>query len=466
MTTPARVTLTLVKGRLEPAEYVYDERTTCVLGRSSDCSPRLPSDEHHRTVSRHHCLLDINPPDVRIRDFGSLNGTYVNGKMIGRRAEGLAPSEAAEDSYPEHDLVDGDEIRLGSTVFRVGITLGSTPGPVARHCAKCGRDLGKAADGRAGAVLCASCQAEPAAVLKLLLELAAGGRADLASISGYEVIRELGRGGMGAVYLARHEATGREVALKVMLPKVAASSTSRARFLREMALTRALRHPNVVPLLDTGFADGTFYLTTEYCTDGSLDRLLSRSAGGRLPADEALRITLQALDGLEHAHGQGVVHRDLSPSNILLHRTAGGAGAGAGNEVSTAKVADFGLAKAFDQAGLSGLTRTGAVAGKPTYSARQQVIDFRNASPGVDLWALAACLYQMLTGTVPRDFPREKDPWYVVLREAAVPIREREAGVPRALAAVIDEALDERPGRGFASAAELREALTQAGPTP
>ena len=89
------VTLRLVKGQLDRAEDVFDERTTCVLGRAKECEPRLPDDDYHRTVSRHHCLLDINPPDARIRDFGSRNGTYVNGKKIGQREEHQTPEEGA-----------------------------------------------------------------------------------------------------------------------------------------------------------------------------------------------------------------------------------------------------------------------------------------------------------------------------------------------------------------------------------
>src|SRR5690348_11136009 len=121
MPRPATVTLTLVSGHLDRAAYVFEERTTSVVGRSRDCSPRLPNDEHHRTVSRHHCLLDINPPAIRVRDFGSLNGTYVNGRKIGQRAREETPEEAAAGNYPEHDLADGDEIRIGDTVFRIGV---------------------------------------------------------------------------------------------------------------------------------------------------------------------------------------------------------------------------------------------------------------------------------------------------------------------------------------------------------
>jgi hypothetical protein len=448
------ITLTMVKGRASESRHVFEERTTCVLGRADDCAPRLPDDEHHRTASRHHCLLDINPPEARIRDFGSLNGTYVNGEKIGQRQAHQSPDEAAALSYPERDLLDGDEIRLGETVFRVGVHVPATatpdPGAPAR-CANCGRDVAAEIGARTGEYVCAACQTDPGAVLRLLLRLAGSIQPtpELAPIAGYTLVRELGRGGMGAVYLARHEATGREVGLKVMLPKAAANDNSRARFLREANVTSTLRHPNIAAMYDAGYAGGTFYFTLEYCAGGSLDRLVERR-GGRLPVGEAVRLAVQVLQGLEHAHTAGVVHRDLSPSNILL--------TGEGPTL-TAKVCDFGLAKAFDQAGLSGLTRTGATAGKPWFLPRQQVINFRNASPAVDVWALAATLYRCLTADYPRDFSRARDPWQAVLQIAPTPIRDRMPSLPHGLAEVIDQALRETPEIGFQSAAELRAAL-------
>ncbi|WP_017624044.1 protein kinase domain-containing protein [Nocardiopsis chromatogenes] len=438
--TPANpaVTLEAVEGRLDRARWVFEERTTCLLGRADDCDPRLPNDEHHRTVSRHHCLIDISPPHARIRDFGSLNGTYVNGVRIGRRERDQSPEEAAAVAFPEHDLKDGDEIRVGRTVLRVEVSAGreeQAPEPP------------PAAPGES-----------PVKALRALLDRARGGRADLAAIAGYTVLRELGRGGMGAVYLARHEATGEQVALKVMLPRAAASAQARARFLREAELTGALRHPNVAELRASGFADGLFYFTLEFCAGGGLDGLMA-SRGGRLPADEATALAVQALRGLEYAHSKGVVHRDLSPSNILLDRPDGGG-------APVAKIADFGLAKAFDQAGLSGLTRTGTAAGKPHFMPRQQVVNFKNASPAVDVWAMAACLYAALTGRAPRDFPRGKDPWQLVLQTPAVPVRERAPDVPRALADVVDHGLRERPAIGFATAREMLDALQEATGVP
>ncbi|GAB3934289.1 hypothetical protein GCM10027614_07030 [Micromonospora vulcania] len=159
------------------------------------------------------------------------------------------------------------------------------------------------------------------------------------------------------------------------------------------------------------------------------------------------------MDGLAYAHraelpvtladgrtavSHGLVHRDITPPNLLLTTGAGGG--------TVTKIADFGLAKAFDQAGLSGHTRTGAIGGSIAFQARTQLIDYKYARPEVDLWALTACLYWMLTGTTPRDFPAGTDPIAVVLRTRPVPVRQRLASVPPRLAAVIDEMLVDNPG--------------------
>ena len=465
------VTLTLVNGRSERSEHSFDERTTCLIGRGEDCSPRLPNDEDHRSVSRHHCMLDINPPDVRIRDFGSRNGTYVNDVKIGQRDPGQSAAEGRELRLKERDLQDGDVVRLGRSVsitVRVTVPQPAATVPEAMPttlpppgCVKCGREITREVGAWPGSdYVCASCRANPEEVMTLLVSLAqAGNRSDLQAIAEYTLLHELGRGGMGAVYLARHRVTGRLVALKLMLPKVAANGTARARFQREVELTRMLKHPNVAALYEDGFADGAFFFTTEYCEGGSLDRLLAQR-GGKLPPDEAVRYAIDVLDGLDYAHSRGVVHRDLSPSNILLSDASGGAVSGYGAYV--AKVGDFGLAKAFDQAGLSGLTRTGATAGKPWYLARQQVVNFKDVPYAVDVWALAASLYKCLTGAYVRDFPSDVDQWHVILYSDAVPIRQRDPNVPRALAEVVDTALREHPNIGFTSAGALRDALRQA----
>jgi serine/threonine protein kinase len=301
--------------------------------------------------------------------------------------------------------------------------------------------------------------------MKLLLEMAKQGDQQLQSIQGYTLLRELGRGGMGAVYLARHDRTGEQIALKVMLPQIAADERTKALFLREVENTKALQHRNIVQIRDSGCSNGTFFFTLEFCDGGSVDKLMQQR-GGPLPVDEAAEIILQALDGVQYAHtaevpyvrqkdgtvarGHGLVHRDLKPANLFL--------AGSGRS-RVAKVADYGLAKAFDGAGLSGQTRTGTMSGTPVFMPRQQVINFKYARPEVDVWAMAASLYHMLTGWVPRDFPKGKDPWQIVLQTDSVPIRKRDASIPKKLADVIDQALVDRPTIHFKTAGEFKRAL-------
>ena len=148
-----------------------------------------------------------------------------------------------------------------------------------------------------------------------------------------------------------------------------------------------------------------------------------------------------------------LVHRDLKPANLLL--------SGSGS-ARVAKVGDYGLSKAFDDAGLSGGTRTGETAGTPHFMARRQAIDFKCAEPEVDVWAATASLYNMLTGAVPRDFPKDRDPWLVVLETPPVPIRRRKPSPPMGIAEVIDRALVEEPEIPFKTAATFKEALESA----
>lgn len=505
---PAKVTLRVAEGILKGQEFVFDDPNTSIIGRSADCQLQVPDDEEHLQISRHHCLLDVNPPDIRIRDFGSLNGTWVNGKKIGQREDGQTPEEGAKATFPEHDLKHGDVIQLGKTTFRVEIfvpivcTECSTeiaedqkqvaevlpgvfqcercrkkaevarqkeaPRPKAKKCAKCGRDVsGEVGEHRHGDFMCVSCKADPLAILKMMLQLAGQGSRNLVAIRGYQIIKELGHGGMGAVYLARHDKTGRQVALKIMLPKVAVEEWNREMFEREVENTKALKHRNVVQLYDHGCSNGTFFFTLEFCDGGSVDQLMA-NRGGRLPLREAGPIILQALDGLVYAHGMevavkmkdgrveqrcGIVHRDLKPQNLFL----------VGNVNSrVAKIGDFGLAKAFDSAGLSGHTRTGSVAGTPVFMPRQQVINFKYAKPEVDVWATAATMYHILTGAFPRDFPLGKDPWRAVLTMDPVPIRQRDPSIPAKVAEVLDQALMDRKGLHFKTAADFQGALMEA----
>ena len=474
----SHVTLKVTGGPLTGNEYTYKERTVAIVGRGRDCRPRLPDDEAHRTISRHHCLLDINPPHVRIRDLGSLNGTRVNGRKIGQRKQDESAAEAGRQNSPEHALADGDEIDLAQTRFVIhiqdesvhsGSGSGNREAASADVCRGCGRShAGVTGDHPGGGVLCPQCRKDPVSALKALFGAARRGEPGLKALHGLKVLKSLGRGAVGAAFLVRRVKTGEQLALKLLLPEMAANQWARESFLREVDNTKRLNHPHVVRLFDAGSYRDLFFYTMEFCNGGNLDDFVNRR-GRRIPWLQAARFILQVLDGLDYIHrveitdvrlrdggvgmGRGLVHRDLKPANIFL-TVSGGKG--------RAKVADVGVGKAFDMAGLSGHTMTGSVAGSPAFMPRQQVINFKYAKPDVDVWAAAATMYSIITGEYPRDFNVHVDPWRVVLESAAIPIREREPGVPRSLADVIDRALVDRPEILVKSALELKTDILKA----
>ncbi|MBR8840748.1 MAG: protein kinase [Stigonema ocellatum SAG 48.90 = DSM 106950] len=451
---PAKVTLTITQGKSPGRQYTFDSRTTCIIGRSKDCNPQLPDDEDHRTISRYHCLLDINPPAIRVRDFGSKNGTYVNGEKIGQRQEHQTPEEGAKLQFPEYDLQNGDEIKLSNTVFVVNITPELNSLHIPNFPLK-PVNLNQDQNGQLPNLL---------EYIKRFLGLAERGEQNFIAIRGYHIIQLLGKGAFGEVYLAQHNQTGNFAALKVMLPAVAANDWAVKMFIRETENTKALRHENVVELINYGYSENIFFFTMEYCNGGTIDDLIEQQ-GGRLSIDIAVRIILQVLTGLDYAHnaeipnvklgsggfgkGRGLVHRDLKPSNIFLSNV---------NDKLTVKIGDYGLAKAFDLAGLSGQTLTGTKGGSPGFMCRQQLLNYKYVQPEVDVWAAAVCLYFMLTGTYPRNFTNS-DPFLAVLQNDPVPIRQRDGSLPKPLAEVIDLALVEKPEIYFKSANEFKQAL-------
>jgi hypothetical protein len=417
----ARVTLKVTAGPLAGRVFSYDRHDTFLFGRSPDCHAELAAND--TTASRHHFLLEVNPPRARLRDLGSLNGTHVNGQKHGGRGRQESPEEAARRKLPEVDLRDGDLIRVGATIFAVAIEGHRSTAPA------------DAADGGSG------------------LESLLGVRPAAApvDIPGYAVGKMIGRGGMGAVYLAKRQEDGTAVALKVMLAQADVDEAARENFRREIEITRSLRHPRIVALIDHGSTESTFYFAMEYCAGGSVADLQRRQPGG-LPLTLSVRIALDALEGLAFAHEQGFVHRDLKPENLLL----------ADNSGSGAKVTDFGLAKSFQQAGLSGMTATGAVAGTLYFMPREQLTHFRLLKPVSDVWSMGATLYYMLTGAYPREFRPGEDPLPVILRGGVVPIRARDPRLPEAIAAVVDRSVVDAVPERYQTAGEFRAALAGA----
>jgi serine/threonine protein kinase len=489
-------------GTIVPARtFVFRGPAALLVGRAEDCDLRVPADD--RRVSRHHCAFDIDPPAVRVRDLGSRNGTFVNGVRLAptptpaqtqTKTPAPAPASTPFASRP-YELADGDEVRLGGVVVAVSTGAGH-----------------RRPDGHP----------RPAGD---------------ARIGDYTLVRELGRGAQGAVHLARHGPSGELRALKVLRPDAVLRPELVHGFLREINITRTLRHPRLVAFHEAGSTGTRFFLACEYCDGGSLARRVAER-GGPLAPEEAVALILQVLDGLAYLHGRHateaatdtapeatdtateaamdtateavgdsatteavgdsattgavgdsatgalaaaaaeavteavpsaagsaagpapagtdrLVNRDVKPQNILL--------TGPRTEPQV-KIADFGLAKAFERAGLSGYTSTGALGGSVAFMPRSQIVNYKYAAPPVDVWAAAACLYWTLTGATPRDFPDGADPVGVVLREPVVPVLRRTRTLPVRLAGLIDSVLadGDAGGRTVPSALEFGRALREA----
>ena len=693
---PGKVFFEVTMGALEGQVFTYEEADRVFVGRSDDCGVILPE----KTVSRYHCLLNINPPTVKLQDFGSLNGTYLNEQIIGRRERTQTREEAGGEAHDEYELHDGDRIRLGkSCELRCRIELpepemdepdpdgtmvepqdgGMTmpePGrrmrtedgeagdekarreaeearkeaeaarkeaerqaeearreaerlveearreaeaarkeaerlaeearkeaerqaeearkeaerqaedarkeaeqkakeeaaqkeaelrkeaeqrmaaalkeaaarreaeqkaeearreaerkaeearkeaerkkeaarreaerlaeearkeaerraeeerrrkaeeekqaaamkPARRNCRGCGKLFTPTAPDNN---LCTDCLKDQGKILDDILMALIGGalaqqgeKLEASPVEGYDKVGLLGKGGMGEVWKVREKKTGKILALKTMLPEIAADRKAKNMFLREAGICEFLKHKNVVRTYQTGCADGVFYILMDLCGGGSVEDLMKRS-GGKLSLNLATYIILQVLDGLDYVHKleltveikkkglfggkqtvnvKGVVHRDFKPGNIFLSDHS---------DHPVAMVADFGMAKAFETAGLTDMSAPGEAKGTVPFMPRQQVLDCRYAKPEVDVWAAAASYYNMLTG----DFPKNLKPgpllWQGLVTESAVPIRRRDLSIPAGVAQVIDQALIEKPQIGFQSAAEFRRKLAAALP--
>ncbi|MGH7606947.1 MAG: serine/threonine-protein kinase, partial [Gemmatimonadales bacterium] len=201
----------------------------------------------------------------------------------------------------------------------------------------------------------------------------------------YRIERELGRGGMGHVFLAADLKHGRKVALKVLRPEIA-HALGTERFLREIRISAQLNHPNILTLIDSGDADGFLYYVMPYVDGESLRDRLTRET--QLPLEDALEITGEVADALGYAHSLGVIHRDNKPENILF-------------EAGHAIVADFGIARAIGEAGSEQLTQSGLGVGTPAYMSPEQASGARVVDARTDIYSLGCVLYEMLVGGPP-----------------------------------------------------------------
>jgi serine/threonine-protein kinase len=267
------------------------------------------------------------------------------------------------------------------------------------------------------------------------LQSALGGR--------YGIERELGRGGMAVVFLAEDLKHSRRVAIKVLKPELS-QSLGTERFLREIQIAAQLTHPNILPLHDSGEADGLIYYVMPYVEGESLRDRLSREK--QLPLTDALQIAREVADALAYAHARGVIHRDIKPENILF-------------QAGHAAVSDFGIARAVGEAGGDRLTETGLAVGTPTYMSPEQGSGNQDLDARTDIYSLGCVLYEMLTGDPPYT---GSTPQAIIARKVVEPVpslRVVRDAVPPALEDVVTRALARVPADRFATAGQFNDAL-------
>jgi len=458
-----QVILEVIKGEQAGQRFVFDRHQAFTVGRKKNerVQFRIPGDPY---FSRYHLILEISPPRCFVRDLGSRNGTYVNGQKV-REAE----------------LNDGDLLRGGHTEMRVRIERDNAaavspeppndqlgPGPAAAadwetrvfggpgepgmkglRCALCGHvpddpQLAELTETRLLAYVCLACRQKHHDPQHL--------------VPNYEKLAVLGRGGLGPVFKARRISSDKTVVFKMLAPELAARPEAVKLFLRQMLLSARLVHANIVPVVELGQAGSDLWIASEF-VDGMDARELARQQGGRLSPGDAVGIVCQVLSALDYAHGLNLVHRDVKPSNILVTCQSG---------AYTARLADFGLLRNMDEAGVSGITVKGEVRGTLPFMPPEQVLDSRFVKPAGDLYAAGATLYWLLTGEFVHDFeardPRgeRKDPYVIILEDPITPIRKHNPAVPESLARAIERSLQPEPEDRYETAAEMARELQRA----
>jgi serine/threonine-protein kinase len=399
-----KVTLTVSAGPHRGQSFVFEQHDTFLVGRGEDVHFRLPDDP---SLSRKHFLLEINPPLCRIEDLKSHTGTRVNGQKV----------ESAE-------LHHNDVIQAGQTTFLVAVDRVEDYDP------------NDTVDPPAGTF--------PESTSAWSCDT------DFPRVPNYDLRREIGRGGMGAVYEAVRRSDGQAVALKTLLPAVVTSHLAVERFLREARILQDLHHPHIVAFYEMGEVSRLLWFAMELVPGTDAARHVKEH--GPMEVGEVCRLGLQLLDALTYAHAKKFVHRDIKPANLLLTPTADGR--------LSLKLSDFGLARTYQASRISGLTVAGTSGGTPLYMAPEQVRHFRDVKPPADQYSAAATLYFLLTGHPVLDIADSfENVWLGVLEGRLVPVRERRTSVPDGLAQVIHRALKRYPEDRFADVHAFAKAL-------
>ena len=413
----SHVRLDVVAGPHTGHQWTFDRSVRVVLGRCPPSHLRLGLEPGLSAV---HCELAINPPHVSVTDLASTNGTLVNGIPIAGAVLG-----------------DGDELAVGETRIRVCI-FPAVQGPRPRGLSGTGTSSAESADctlflspnGESPPHPAPSAPAMPPLQIEDRSDLTADSRlaetqiglpedgltesepSEFPPMCGpYNLEEQVGEGGMATVYRGRHRKTGKLVAIKLIRVNAGPPDKMLQLFVREASVLLKLNHPRIVRSIEFGFQDHQPFLVLEWLPVIDLAEFIDP-----LPRAQKIRISCwvisRVLQGLHYAHQQGFVHRDVKPSNILAYREA---------HRLQVKLGDFGLAKCYDDAGLSAMTDDFSIRGTLAYMSPEQLQNSRSAGPPSDIFSSTACLYRLLTGKHPKLATLGTQSGRQALREARVP---------------------------------------------
>jgi len=409
----ARIVLRVVAGPHLGQHWVFDRPTRLTVGREAPANIRLARETG---LSKSHCELHINPPQIHLVDLASTNGTLVNG---------IAVAEAM--------LGHGDDFGVGETVIQIAVETASsgsvrTPEPemqTAQTLQERIAVLGNVADTQFFSAT------PPAEALSDKPPMSCGA---------YDLGEKIGEGGMASVYSARHRKTSQQVAIKLIRSAGPPSDKMLQLFAREASVLLRLTHPRIVRSIEFGVQDQQPFLVMEWIPVIDLVKLIDA-----MPPAQKVRMSCwvvsRVLQALDYAHSQGIVHRDIKPGNILAYREA---------HRLQVKLGDFGLAKCFEDAGFSAMTGEHSIRGTLAFMSPEQMRDARSVGPPSDIFAAGACLYRLITGNHPKLTAKGVECEQELLRERQVPDR---------LIQLIAKSMHSEPEKRFATAAAMEKLL-------
>jgi eukaryotic-like serine/threonine-protein kinase len=395
------VKLTVVAGPHAGQVFPLADRDTFLVGRTTDCHFRLAYDDPY--LSDRHFLIEVSAPRCRVIDLESRNGIRVNGHKV-----------------LTAELASGDEVRAGQTVLQLSLVPVAVEAPPAKPAPRVKQ-----------------AESPPAAP----------------AVPGYEIDKEIGSGVRGVVYRATRKADGERVAIKVVRPAPGVALGNVERFLQEARVLKDVHEGNLVRLLDVGAVGPIPHLVMECLSGPSVEQVVREK--GPLPVRTAVLAVAHALTGLSRLHAGGRVHGDIKPANLVIDKTG---------DKRVVKLADFGVAWAYEEAGLGGPNLWGD-AGRPLgFTAPEQITHLRGAGSAADQYAAAATLYYLLTGRLPHDLPEESDRALAMIVSAdPAPVRTRRGDLPESIEALLVRALNRDPAARFPNMSAFRSELAEIG---